>query len=611
MKRTLSIVFLALLSLAAFSQEKAPIAVIQEDQETFVMSSLENATYTVHRRVLVNEERGLEAGVFSEVTDRNRSLSSFSATVTHAGKKIVKAKLSDVYQSSASSSLVDDILEHTYVPSAPFPFVVEYDYTMTFRKGVPFIPMFMPVDCFDVPLEHASYSVTIPQGEKLRVKASAEPASKDGNRYVWEFSNVAAVKHEPMMPDVLELVPYVRACTERFYYGTNGSQESWEDIGAWNAFLFPSDEIPQTLKDKMAELTRDCDDVPSKVRAVYGYLREHTRYVSIQLGLGGYAPFSPATVAKNGYGDCKALSFFMQTLLKSIGIESDYVGLNTDVAELDFPSLGRLNHAMLCVPMEKDSLWVECTNPSIPLGFRHDGIAGHDVVLIKGVGSRKVHVPSYPDSLKCLYEHVDVMLEGNGAARMDAGLLMKLDRAESYAEVRNWDKKTQIGKLTGGFRGSLEDFWLGSVTDNFDRWKGETDYVPEIYIRYGVSSRSYGRVNGDRMFVPVPVYAASLDVKRGERLYDMVVSGSSSRVEKITIHIPEGFVVESMPALPSMSTDFFDLECSAVQNGNLVEVIIKTSVKKGRFPKETYSEFRNLAKSFNKVYDANLVIVKK
>ena len=48
-----------------------------------------------------------------------------------------------------------------------------------------------------------------------------------------------------------------------------------------------------------------------------------------------------------------------------------------------YSGIGQMNHAMLCVPLpeKKDTLWLECTNPSVPLGYRHEDVAGHDVTV--------------------------------------------------------------------------------------------------------------------------------------------------------------------------------------------------------------------------------------
>ena len=48
-----------------------------------------------------------------------------------------------------------------------------------------------------------------------------------------------------------------------------------------------------------------------KAEALYRYLQERMRYVSIQYGVGGFQPFSAKDVDKWNYGDCKARNNFV------------------------------------------------------------------------------------------------------------------------------------------------------------------------------------------------------------------------------------------------------------------------------------------------------------
>ena len=69
----------------------------------------------------------------------------------------------------------------------------------------------------------------------------------------------------------------------------------------------------------------DITDPQTKVAVLYNYLQQNTHYVGIQLGIGGWQTYDAAYVATKKYGDCKALSNFMISLLKEAGIKGHAV----------------------------------------------------------------------------------------------------------------------------------------------------------------------------------------------------------------------------------------------------------------------------------------------
>ena len=357
--------------LLPFIQVGAQHATILTDELVYELSSPVSGQYSVHRKVLVHNEKGLPTAAFWEFTDAFHSMASFSGSITYQGKSR-KIKKDDLINHSLTDGLADDAAICLYQPSSPYPFTVEYDYTVSCKKGIASFPTFLPLDRENVSLVGASYTLIVPAGFAIQYFASAEPVVEKGktDRYQWKFAMPDGFREEHLMPSFLTFVPYVYASPVEFSYGgKTGSQRNWKDIGLW---LYGLQEGAQDLPDeavaKFREMTKDCKTPEEKVAVLYRYLRDNTRYVSIQLGIGGLKPFPASTVYKSGFGDCKALSNFLRAALAAVGVESDYYAVSTSHATL-FPgyvSIGQMNHVMLAVPLKehRDTLWVECTNPA-------------------------------------------------------------------------------------------------------------------------------------------------------------------------------------------------------------------------------------------------------
>jgi transglutaminase-like putative cysteine protease len=110
--------------------------------------------------------------------------------------------------------------------------------------------------------------------------------------------------------------------------GYKGDFSSWQKVGEFDNLLNKGREtLPPRVVNEIQTLVKGETTQEAKVKKVYEYLQQHTRYISIQLGIGGLQPFEASLVAEKGYGDCKALSFFTKAMLKTIGIESHYASI--------------------------------------------------------------------------------------------------------------------------------------------------------------------------------------------------------------------------------------------------------------------------------------------
>src|SRR5690606_13605749 len=126
-------------------------------------------------------------------------------------------------------------------------------------------------------------------------------------------------------PSPLEYLPAVMVVPKHFEYIKNGSFKDWVSFGNWQFDIMQGlNELPDKEKNKIQSILKDIDQDKEKIKALYHYLQDETRYINITIETGGLKPYPANYVAKNKYGDCKALTNYFKSILDYINIPSYY-----------------------------------------------------------------------------------------------------------------------------------------------------------------------------------------------------------------------------------------------------------------------------------------------
>src|SRR6476620_6968759 len=294
-----------------------------EEISVQIVSTGETILHKKYALTILNENGEEYAGI-SEYYDKLISITSMEGTLYDAsGKVLKKTKNKDISDLSAvnGNNLMDDSRRkshHFYCRE--YPYTVEYEirYRTFNYKGEP--------------------EITMEKGKK---------------KMRWNVTSIPAISLPFASPTWKEMTTMVYFAPSDFeIQGYKGNMSSWKDFGKFQSSLnVGRDVLPPNIVETVNHLTAGVTDTREKVRTLYNFLQKNTRYISIQLGIGGWQPFPASEVATKGYGDCKALTNYMYSLLKAAGIRSNYTlvyaGGNKDVLIEDFPC-NRFNHVILC-----------------------------------------------------------------------------------------------------------------------------------------------------------------------------------------------------------------------------------------------------------------------
>src|SRR5271154_594241 len=292
--------------------------VIREDVMTFKILSMSKANLHIFEAITIFNEKGKDYATEVVGYDKLSKIKEFNGSVYDAsGKLIKKLKGSEIHDQSSYDgfSLYSDVrLKYADLSQSVYPYTVEFEYEKEY-KFLFQIPSFVVLPEEKVSVQHSQYSLEFPSELEPRYKAfniSQNPVkgrTMDGLESIsWTFENLKPIKTEPMGPS--GMFPKILAAPTHFEYdGYIGMMDSWDHFGQWIATLNKGRNVlPEETKAKIIKLTENLKTPEEKIKAIYEYLQNKTRYVSIQVGIGGYQPFEASMVDQTGYGDCKALS---------------------------------------------------------------------------------------------------------------------------------------------------------------------------------------------------------------------------------------------------------------------------------------------------------------
>lgn len=596
-------------------------AIIRVHETTFTVKSIGEATQKVHYTITILNEKAKRHATLGVPYSKLIKFNSLQGTLYDAsGKEIKKLKKSDIGDVSAISdvSLFEDtrmkIASFTYTQ---YPYTVEFEYEVT-SYNMLFYPHWEPQDKEHEAVEKSSFKVIMPQGIDLRYrelnldKKATIVNTGTQTIYEWSVSNLPAKKLEPLSPPLSAFVPSVyTAPTDFEVEGYKGNMSSWENLGKFQQALNAGrDELPEPMKLKIQQLTAGEKDQIQKVKKVYEYLQANTRYVSIQLGIGGWQPFEAKLVAEKGYGDCKALSNYTKAMLKSIGIESYDASIlaGQDEADIfaDFPN-SRFNHVILCVPLQKDTIWLECTSQTKAFGYMGSFTDDRYALLTTPQGGKLVRTPVYIASDNLLNRRADVHLNAQGDATAQVTTTYTGRQQETIAQVIHQfspeDQKKWLYKNTN----------IPSFEINKFEFQEQKNRIPAITEKLNLAVRKCASISGSRLFLMPNLLSSNSYVppKVENRQQEVVRNYAYIDIDTIQYHIPVNYHIEYQPKSVQIKSVFGEYTASCKMENGVITYIRSVKMNKGKYPSASYEELIEFYKKIAKADRMQLVFVNK
>lgn len=594
-------------------------SVIRHQEVLFKVKSISEGTYYV-KRIITILNKNSSANRLHISYDKDSRVTDIKASLyNNFGQKVRKIKASEIkdYSSVSDFSIYeDDRFKYLEVNHSSYPYTLEYEYEMNL-KGMQFASFRdWYIQNFYQSVEYSKYQLEIPKDQAFHYKAlnfDGEPQiTEDKGKliYLWEVKNLPAKVRELYGPKRFDVLPILWLSPGEFRIGQyEGTMSSWDEYGKFmNQLIVGRDELPPALAAEVQALVANANGDQEKIAILYKYLQENMRYVSVQLGIGGWQPFDASYVSEKKYGDCKALSNFMKAMLKAVDIESYPVlistgELNYEITE-DFTTPS-FNHMVLHVPGQ--DYWLECTSPNYPPNYLGNGNSNRNVMLVTPEGGKVVKTPKLRAEDNQNNHKAVILLKPDGSAEVAVDIYASGASHEIYRGVEsvlsNEEQEKWLTKIS-----DLPSFTIQELSIEPSKLK------PEAKVHYNLAVSRYAAKAGKRLFVPLNAINnwEYIPPTAKNRQHSVFRDDTFWNRDEIIMDIPEGYQLESVPVEEKRlecSMGYFDVK--VFQRGKQLIMNRELKLESGEFPASAYEEMRQFMKDVSKLDAMKIVLVEK
>lgn len=518
-------------------------------------------------------------------------------------REIGKKELQDLSAYDGFSMITDYRIKYFEFEGSTFPVTVEWKFKKESENTL-LIPSWFPVRTFGLAIEKSTYKNTGHLNHYYEKNLDNQNISKKLGEY--SCTNIQAFTKEKLSPSLYDLVPFVLFSPKEFQYeGYDGRFNNWSELGQWRYDSFLKDRnnlISAEVKKELDGLIRQENDPEKVARIIYDYVQETTRYINIALDEGGVRPMKSNDVHTKKYGDCKALSFYMKSLLGIYNIDANYVEIYAD-SEIqrsyipEFCSATQGNHIILNIPLGQDTAWVDCTSSQLPFNFLSSFTDDRRALMVTETGGQLVKTPKYSALENQMNISTDILISANGDAAIKTEIRNKGLRMSERLFLIDSNEKDWEDNLKNNTFSSLNNLSINV------KQKEVSEKDIEMLENYSLESTSYGSIAGKYMILPIAFKKLSVPKlkKTKKRKYNIILKRANSDHSIQKIKIPEGYSYTDDLIEKQIETEYGNYKLEMKVSNEEITIERFLTIYDGTYLPDTYSDIRSF---FNKIIKA-------
>lgn len=522
-------------------------------------------------------------------------------------RKLNKKDVIDHNYISNSSLYEDHFIKRFELKHNQYPYIVRYTTKINYDKQ--FIISAIELTNNQTNIAEYNNIVRTDLNETILIKqknieAPTITETSKNKEYKWTFS------FKPNKREIFGSInnstePILYVVPENFIYGVSGSFKNWEAVGNWIYRLNAGrDILPDSEKNKIDNLLKDCSTNYDKIKTLFYYLQDYNRYINVSLKVGGLQTYPAEYVTRNHYGDCKALSNYYKAMLKHAGIESFYTIINSDdrIEDID-PNFAiqAFNHVIVTIPQEKDTLFVECTSKTLPLGYIHSSIQGRKALIVTENNSHLIDIPATkPEDIVC-ESHIEATINGDNLVHLKGHIIKKGDDFEAINSISKTESKTDLDKY---IRNKVLPKNIDQLAYNIENYSRDSIINQ---INFSGTTHSLVKCFGNNISMkPFPIKTPALETPEN-RKRDIQIDYPLSEVQTYKYVIPEKSI-SKIPENILVTNKFGDFSIVFEKSEDTFQIKKSFTLKSGRYTLDEYKSFFDFIQTVRNIESKNYYI---
>ena len=476
-----------------------------------------------------------------------------------------------------------------------------------------------------VPIEQASITLTVHKDINLKYRlfneedyniSFVEQQKGKYKIYKWSIKDVESLDRESDAPKFSYYAPHLiyHIADAEIKGKKQGILSNVDDLyKLYTGFVSNVDkkEDPE-LKEIVNELTAEVESEEEKVRKIFYWVQDNIKYIAFEDGMRGFIPHDASLVYEKRYGDCKDMANITHNMLSMAGIKSylTWIGsrdLPYKYTEVPTPVVD--NHMITTYEKDGQYYFLDATSKYTKFGLPSSMIQGKQALIAKDIGLYEIAtVPVLNKEISRISDHSRVKIDGDklvGTGQLNMDGYAKIFNAYRLVGLKDQKQSNFVRKMTkkGNNKYFLEDYEVENLEDRDTQLKVMYDYRVEDYVKT-LAGEIYINMNLDKSF-----FNSKIDEEKRklpiEREYAHTINQS------VTLHVPEGYMVDYLPESASYSHPLFGFEISYKRNEDKIELEKRIYINHLILDKDKFEDWNTAIDELSEAYREVVILVKE